>query len=138
MRLHRKLLPVVAFGLSVGLSSFVSIVPSRLGTGPVSAATGISLEFLGRANSGSGNAGSEIAAFDAKSKRLFVTNGATNNIQIFDIANPSSPALLKNVDLGALGVTGIQSVASKAGYIAAAGICRRKQSGCWKSISYGC
>lgn len=120
MRLHRKLLPVVAFGLSVGLSSFVSIVPSQLGTGPVSAATGISLEFLGRANSGSGNAGSEIAAFDTKSKRLFVTNGATNNIQIFDIANPSSPALLKNVDLGALGVTGIQSVASKAGYVAAA------------------
>lgn len=120
MRLHRKLLPVVTFGLSVGLSSFVSIVPSRLGTGPVSAATGISLEFLGRANSGSGTGGSEIAAFDAKSKRLFVTNGATNNIQIFDIANPSSPALLKNVDLAALGVTGIQSVASKAGYVAAA------------------
>ena len=120
MRLHRKLLPVVAFGLSVGLSSFVSIVPSQLGTGPVSAATGISLEFLGRANSGSGNAGSEIAAFDAKSKRLFVTNGATNNIQIFDISNPSSPVLVKDVNLSSLGVTGIQSVASKAGYVAAA------------------
>jgi hypothetical protein len=120
MRLHKKFVPVVSLCLSLGIATVVSVAPTQYGTKAVSAATGISLEFLGRANSGSGNAGSEIAAYDVKSKRLFVTNGATNNIQIFDIANPSSPALLKNVDLGALGVTGIQSVASKAGYVAAA------------------
>jgi hypothetical protein len=119
MRLHKKFVPVVSLCLSVGIATVVSVAPTQYGTKAASAATGISLEFLGRANSGSGNAGSEIAAYDAKSKRLFVTNGATNNIQIFDIANPSRPTLLKNVDLGALGVTGIQSVASKAGYVAA-------------------
>ena len=119
MRLHKKFVPVVSLCLSLGIATVVSVAPTQYGTKAASAATGISLEFLGRANSGSGNAGSEIAAYDVKSKRLFVTNGATNNIQIFDIANPSSPALLKNVDLGALGVTGIQSVASKAGYVAA-------------------
>jgi len=120
MRLHKKFVPVVSLCLSVVVATVASVAPTQYGTKAASAATGISLEFLGRANSGSGNAGSEIAAYDVKSKRLFVTNGATNNIQIFDIANPSSPALLKNVDLGALGVTGIQSVASKAGYVAAA------------------
>ena len=120
MRLHKKFVPVVSLCLSLGIATVVSVAPTQYGTKAASAATGISLEFLGRANSGSGNAGSEIAAYDVKSKRLFVTNGATNNIQIFDIANPSSPTLLKNVDLGALGVTGIQSVASKAGYVAAA------------------
>jgi hypothetical protein len=120
MRLHKKFVPVVSLCLSVGVATVASVAPTQYGTKAASAATGISLEFLGRANSGSGNAGSEIAAYDVKSKRLFVTNGATNNIQIFDIANPSSPTLLKNVDLGALGVTGIQSVASKAGYVAAA------------------
>lgn len=80
----------------------------------------VSLEFVGRANSGRGLGGSEIAAFDRASKRLFVTNGATNQIDIFDISNPALPYLVRRVDLSSLGATGIQSVASRGGMVAAA------------------
>lgn len=121
MRLQKKLVPVVSLCLSVGMATIVSVIPAQPGTRAASAATtGISLEFLGRANSGSGLGGSEIPAYDAKSKRLFVTNGATNTISFFDISNPSAPLLLKDVSLGSPGATGIQSVASKAGYVAVA------------------
>lgn len=120
MRLPRRLHVLSVFGLALGLVT-TSAVVLPTGDAPIaSAANGISIEFLGRANSGVGLAGSEIAAYDAASKRLFVTNGATNKIDFFDITNPAAPSFIKSVDLGALGVTGIQSVASKGGYVAAA------------------
>ena len=120
MRLPRRLHLFTLLSLAVASGTTALVVPPAGNKSTASAATGISLEFLGRANSGVGNAGSEISAFDPASNRLFVTNGATNKIDIFDIANPTSPAFIKSVDLGALGVTGIQSVASKGGLVAAA------------------
>jgi hypothetical protein len=103
----------------IGVASLVPLVaPAAVPT--VSAVGGIELVFVGRANSGSGLAGSEIAAFDPESDRLFVTNGSTNEIDIFDITDPSTPALVSSVDLASLGVTGIQSVASKNGVVAVA------------------
>lgn len=120
MRLPRRLHLFTLFSLAVALGTTALVVPPTGKASTASASSGISLEFLGRANSGVGNAGSEISAFDPASKRLFVTNGATNKIDIFNIANPASPTFIKSVDLGALGVTGIQSVASKDGLVAAA------------------
>jgi hypothetical protein len=120
MRLLRGRRLLSLLGLAVAVATTAVIVPPAGNTPAVSASNGISLEFLGRANSGVGNAGSEITAFDAASKRLFVTNGATNKIDFFDISNPSAPVFIKSADLGALGVTGIQSVASKSGLVAAA------------------
>lgn len=78
----------------------------------------VTMEFVGRAVSGRGLGGSEISAFDPVSKRLFVTNGATNQIDIFDISDPSTPTLMRRVDLAGLGVTGIQSVATRNGLVA--------------------
>jgi hypothetical protein len=120
MRSSRGLHFFSILGLAVSLATTAAVVSPTRNTPSVSASNGISLEFLGRANSGVGNAGSEITAFDAASKRLFVTNGATNKIDFFDISNPSAPVFIKSADLGALGVTGIQSVASKSGLVAAA------------------
>ena len=120
MRSSRGLHFFSILGLAVSLATTAAVVSPTRNTPSVSASNGISLEFLGRANSGVGNAGSEITAFDAASKRLFVTNGATNKIDFFDISNPSAPVFIKSADLGALGVTGIQSVASKSGLGAAA------------------
>ena len=120
MRLLRGRHYFSLLGLAVGLAATAIVVPPGGVAPTASASNGISLEFLGRANSGVGNAGSEITAFDAASKRLFVTNGATNKIDFFDISNPSAPVFIKSADLGALGVTGIQSVASKSGLVAAA------------------
>jgi len=78
------------------------------------------LHYLGRWISGSGNMGAEISAFDPATKRLFVTNGATNQIDIVNISNPSSPTKVKSIDLAAKGVIGIQSVAAKDGLVAIA------------------
>ena len=82
--------------------------------------TGAGLKFLGRWVSGSGIGGAEISAFDAATSRIYVTNGATNQIDIVDISNPTAPKKVKSLDLAAKGVTGIQSVAAKNGTIAIA------------------
>ena len=41
---------------------------------------------------------SEIAAFDSLTKQIYITNGATNKINIVSIANPLAPVLVANVD----------------------------------------
>lgn len=104
----------------LALTALSVVTPQMHIATKVSASTTIGLELLGRANSGVGNAGSEIAAYDKESKRLFVTNGATNQIDIFDIANPASPVKLGSADLSAAGATGVQSVAAKNGKVAVA------------------
>ena len=78
----------------------------------------VSLSFVGRAISGSGLAGSEIAAYSPSSKRLFVTNGATKKIDIFSVADPAKPALVKSVALSGLG--DLQSVATNGSLVAVA------------------
>ncbi|NBU07247.1 MAG: hypothetical protein EBT38_06160 [Acidimicrobiia bacterium] len=70
---------------------------------------GSELRLLGRWTSGAGLAGAEISAVDKESKRLFVTNGAKNTIDIVDISNPKKVKLVKSVDFTALGSSGIQS-----------------------------
>ena len=82
--------------------------------------TGAGLKFLGRWISGSGIGGAEISAYDAATSRLYVTNGATNQIDIVDISNPKAPKKVTSLDLASKGVTGIQSVAAKNGTIAIA------------------
>lgn len=64
-------------------------------------------------------AGSEIVAYDKASKRMFVTNGANNQIDIIDIANPQSPTKVSSIDLSSYG-TGVNSVAVHNGVVAAA------------------
>ncbi len=63
--------------------------------------------------------GSEIVAYDVTSKRMFVTNGAINAIDIIDIQNPLSPLKIASVGMSAYGVS-VQSVAVKNGKVAAA------------------
>ena len=82
--------------------------------------TGMGLHYLGRWVSGSGIAGAEISAYDPATQRIYVTNGATNQIDIVNIANPAKPKKVKSVDLAAKGVIGIQSVAVKDGLVAIA------------------
>ena len=82
--------------------------------------TGPGLKFLGRWISGSGIGGAEISAYDAATSRIYVTNGATNQIDIVDISNPAAPKKVKSLDHASKGVTGIQSVAAKNGTIAIA------------------
>ena len=103
---------------SVAISALFS---TALPVQNVSAEAGSSeLVSVGRWVSGSGLGGAEISAFDAKSKRIFVTNGATNQIDIVSIKDPKKPVLFGRINLAKKGVTGIQSVATKDGLVAIA------------------
>jgi 2',3'-cyclic-nucleotide 2'-phosphodiesterase (5'-nucleotidase family) len=65
-------------------------------------------------------AGSEISAFDAGSDRMFVSSN--NGLQVIDISDPSSPALLSTINFVTLGFTSndVTSVASYNGTLAVA------------------
>jgi len=123
MRKHNILLSgVTAVAFLVGASA--------IGTGShVSAQTedGAGLKFIGRWNSTSGVGGAEISAYDPASQRLFVTNGATNQIDIVNISNPRKPIKVTSIDLAAKGVTGVQSVAVKDGLVAVAATMAKAQ-----------
>ena len=108
--------------LSLAAISMVALAIPTNSSESVSAATttGKGLHFLGRWISGSGLGGAEISAFDPASQRLFVTNGATNQIDIVNIANPRKPKKVRSIDLASKGVKGVQSVAVKDGLVAIA------------------
>src|SRR6188474_2621503 len=47
---------------------------------------------------------SEITAYDAKSKKLFVVNNSvTSTIDVIDLANPSFPVKLTAIDISSIG-----------------------------------
>ena len=81
------------------------------------APNGSELRFVGRYTTGAGLGGAEISAVDSASKRLFITNGAKNTIDIVDISNLKKPKLIKAVSFTGNGATGIQSVAAKNGVV---------------------
>lgn len=64
-------------------------------------------------------AGSEIVAYDKDSKRMYITNGANNALDIVDISNVSTPLLASSISLAAYG-TGVNSVAYSNGKVAVA------------------
>ncbi len=78
------------------------------------------LEPIGRYETGIFNkSAAEIAAYDPESRRLFVTNAATNALDVLDLADPSEPALEFSIALGSFG-GGVNSVAVRNGAVAVA------------------
>ncbi len=65
-------------------------------------------------------AGAEIAAYDAGTKRLFFVNAQANVIEGLDVANPSSPRPLFRLYISSLYGAAVNSVAVGNGVIAAA------------------
>jgi len=65
------------------------------------------------------SAAAEIVAFDPASKRAFVVNGLTNNLDIFDLSIPGAPIAAGAISLLPFG-GGVQSVAVKNGIVACA------------------
>ena len=64
-------------------------------------------------------AASEIVAYDAATRRMYITNGATNSIDVVDVSDVDAPTLAFNIDLTPYG-GGVNSVAVKNGLLAAA------------------
>ncbi|MFN3258631.1 MAG: choice-of-anchor I family protein [Ilumatobacter sp.] len=77
------------------------------------------LTALGVYDSGDGEGGSEIIAFDAVTNQMFTTNGVDNTIDVVDVSNPAAPTLVTQLDISSYGA-GIQSVAVGDGLVAAA------------------
>ncbi|MEA3227915.1 MAG: choice-of-anchor I family protein, partial [Campylobacterota bacterium] len=73
---------------------------------------------LGAYNSGI-EGGSEISAYDAVSKKLFITNGKANKIDVVSLEDVQKPTLVKSIDLSAYG-SAVQSVATYKGNVAVA------------------
>lgn len=64
-------------------------------------------------------AAAEIAAYDRRTKRLFVTNADANTVDVLSIRNIKNPRLLDTIDLSPYGA-GVNSVAFKRGVVAIA------------------
>ena len=75
-------------------------------TAAASAASPLALDNLGRVQLG----GAEIAAFDPKSDRAFVTDAIANALHIVDLADPAAPQQVATIDLSPYGA-GPNSVA---------------------------
>jgi hypothetical protein len=74
----------------------------------------LNLEQLGTLNTG----GAEISAYDAFSRRLFVTNAVGNSVAIVDASKPAQLVRVGTIDVSALGSP--NSVAAHRGIIAVA------------------
>jgi len=82
-------------------------------------AQNISFTELGRYTNGQ-EAACEISAYDATSKKLFITNAAADSIDIVNVNNPASPTYINGIDITTYG-GGVNSVVNlNNGYFAAA------------------
>lgn len=78
----------------------------------------LTLEKIGSYD-GAALGAAEITAFDAKSKRLFVVNGANGTVDVLDLGTPSQPIKVGTIFVAALGA-GVNSVAVHDGLVALA------------------
>jgi DNA-binding beta-propeller fold protein YncE len=76
----------------------------------------ITLTPIAMIDSGAGEGGAEIVAYHPEEQRLFVVNGADTTVDIIDMSDPATAAILSHVDLKAYGDTP-NSVTYCAGYI---------------------
>ena len=81
--------------------------------------TSLSLTKIGGFGSGLLGA-SEITAFDSKSKRLFIVNGANGTLDVVDLSDPTAPKLIQTIATTAFGGGVFNSVAVFDGLVAVA------------------
>jgi 2',3'-cyclic-nucleotide 2'-phosphodiesterase / 3'-nucleotidase / 5'-nucleotidase len=78
----------------------------------------INMQFAGRFSTGFyDKAAAEITAYDAGSKRLFITNGPDTSIKIVNVSNASNPILISSISIKPYGID-LTSVAVKNGIVA--------------------
>lgn len=94
------------------------ILPSMVMAGAIaSSATAFTFKPIGTYSTGIfDDSAAEIPAYDAASQRLFVTNAATNSIDVLSLSDPTAPTLINSINVGG----GINSVAFQNGILAAA------------------
>ncbi len=99
---------------------FLAIIMIALVALPFSAQETLTLTPLDTYQHGGFDEGAaEIAAYDAGSQRLFVTNAELATIDILDMSEPTNLTLFAQIDISELG-SGVNSVATFDGLVAAA------------------
>lgn len=79
----------------------------------------VELQYVGSFDpSGTNSSSCEVVAYDSLSRRLFVTNGVANYLDIIDFVNPLSPTLITSVNMNPYGT--ITSVSVYKGLVAVA------------------
>lgn len=79
----------------------------------------LTLDYIGSFDpSGENNASTEVVVYDAETKRLFVTSGIQNNLDIIDFTDPTEPSVIESIDMTEYG--SLTSVAVKNGILAVA------------------
>jgi DNA-binding beta-propeller fold protein YncE len=78
----------------------------------------LSLASLGSYEGGAVGA-AEITAYDSKTRRLFVVNGAAGTVDVLDMADPTKPTKVSTISVAAIG-DGVNSVAVYDGLVALA------------------
>jgi len=109
-------------GTDVGGITILDIAESLTGSVETPVASGtLVVTRTGSWLSGDGEGGSESITFDAGTKRAFVTNAASDQVDILDLANPSAPVKVGEIDLTTLpGYGEVNSVAVHDGVVAVA------------------
>ena len=78
----------------------------------------INMQFSGRFSTGFyDKAAAEITAYDAVTKRLFITNGPDSSFKIVNASNPANPVLISSISIKPYGID-LTSVAVKNGVVA--------------------
>lgn len=83
--------------LSLATAALAAAAP-----GALAAPAPLDLDLLGRTAAG-GEATAEIAAFDPRTKRVYVTDAENNQLDVFDFSDPSAPTALTPIDLAPYG-----------------------------------
>ena len=118
--MSRKNVSSLLVGLvALGATTSIFTVGESVSATPPTANTVLEIVPLGTYTGVGGLGASEIVAFDPTTKRMFINNGARNTVDIVDIATPSTPTLVTNVDMTVYG-RGVQSVTVGNGIAAAA------------------
>jgi hypothetical protein len=106
----------LALALSLGLAASLT-----LAGGPADerrAEQSLTLTKIGGTEA-AGLGGAEINAYDAHSRRLFVSNAVKGAVDVFDLANPAAPRLIGTLDTRDLGPV-VNGVAVQRGMLAVA------------------
>ena len=107
---------VIAFAVTAAsLSASEPVVAAP----PTPNSSVLELVPLGTYTGVGGVGASEIVAFDSSGKKMYITNGVSNKLDIVDVSTPSAPSLVTSVDMSAYGI-GIQSVAVGLNFVAVA------------------
>jgi len=126
MRLRSGVSALLAIGTLAGCEALQPTLPDAGGASlatlgnPVSDPTPstIGLRRIGGFAHG-GPGASEITAYDAVSKRLFVVNGSLGTVDVLDLKDPTAPTLVGVIQVGSLGAAA-NSVAARGGIVAVA------------------